>query len=428
MTPMTDSLEFPHGTTKGYAQGCRSQGACPGLYGQTCSDARTRAASDYRYGKAVAKDREVEYLKGEHEAAQQQAAKTATRPGVDRARANQERAQSTRLSAPVSAVTLEERTAELKAAVDERTAADAERRRQEAIDRGVHEDGRPFHAPAPPLPTKPVMPSAELLEAVRTGPLPRQRCAKLDGHEPHSWERDGHWYRCTGEETSSHREDREAERRRPTRERNGMTEQQRRSRGQLAAHAEQARHAIATATAENPLGLTQGGVPRNRLAPGTVLVDGQLVYRADLNAVLAAYPTGLTEPQQLAAIRQRQADPAFADRVRETATVRPSRAQPPVQQQAAVEVIASGTVPSIVEEYIRDGQVPGVSIGGTGLEGLTPAADAEQDRAFQALLRLQALIGTTDWRQVADTLTTVADSIERMAELGLAVAQVKRGS
>lgn len=66
-----------HGTTAGYEAGCRSTGGCPGADGpwaQTCSAAKTRSRSDWSYGKAVAKDREVEFLEREA-AARTEAAK-----------------------------------------------------------------------------------------------------------------------------------------------------------------------------------------------------------------------------------------------------------------------------------------------------------------------------------------------------------------
>lgn len=54
-----------HGTTQGYAAGCRSLGGCPGKdgpYGQSCMDARRRQMGEWPYTRAVANGREVELL------------------------------------------------------------------------------------------------------------------------------------------------------------------------------------------------------------------------------------------------------------------------------------------------------------------------------------------------------------------------------
>lgn len=63
-----------HGTAAGYDAGCHTAGGCPGSseeFGQTCTEAKTRSRSEFRYGKAVANGREVEYLRAErHPAAQ----------------------------------------------------------------------------------------------------------------------------------------------------------------------------------------------------------------------------------------------------------------------------------------------------------------------------------------------------------------------
>lgn len=48
------------------------------------------------------------------------------------------------------------------------------------------------------------------------------------------------------------------------------------SRGTLASHPKQRDHALATASEQHPMGLTLGGEPRKRCAPGTVLVHGVL--------------------------------------------------------------------------------------------------------------------------------------------------------
>lgn len=59
-----------HGTTLGYAAGCRSLGGCPGKdgpYGQSCMDARRRQMGEWPYARAVANGREVELLAREVE-------------------------------------------------------------------------------------------------------------------------------------------------------------------------------------------------------------------------------------------------------------------------------------------------------------------------------------------------------------------------
>lgn len=59
-----------HGTTQGYAAGCRSLGGCPGKdgpYGQSCMDARRRQMGEWPYARAVANGREVELLAREVE-------------------------------------------------------------------------------------------------------------------------------------------------------------------------------------------------------------------------------------------------------------------------------------------------------------------------------------------------------------------------
>jgi hypothetical protein len=60
-----------HGTTAGYDAGCRSLGGCPGKDGpwaQTCMTAKSRSRMEFGYSKAVAKDREVEFLQAEADA------------------------------------------------------------------------------------------------------------------------------------------------------------------------------------------------------------------------------------------------------------------------------------------------------------------------------------------------------------------------
>ncbi|MDY7542626.1 MULTISPECIES: hypothetical protein [unclassified Cryobacterium] len=48
---MIDSLDFPHGTPRGYDLGCHGRAACPGVI--TCTRARERYSGDYTYMKRV---------------------------------------------------------------------------------------------------------------------------------------------------------------------------------------------------------------------------------------------------------------------------------------------------------------------------------------------------------------------------------------
>lgn len=63
------------------------------------------------------------------------------------------------------------------------------------------------------------------------------------------------------------------------------------SQGAFASHPKQRDHALATASAEYPMGLTLAGEPRRRCAPGTVLVDGVLRRGDDAaNLLTSALP------------------------------------------------------------------------------------------------------------------------------------------
>lgn len=95
-----DLLEdsVPHGTTAGYAAGCRSLGACPGKetpYAQSCLDARRRQVGEYQYARAVAKGREVEFLQRE---AEERTSASAPSASVVKARRAQEKQQGVPLT------------------------------------------------------------------------------------------------------------------------------------------------------------------------------------------------------------------------------------------------------------------------------------------------------------------------------------------
>lgn len=82
-----------HGTTQGYAAGCRSLGGCPGKdgpYGQSCMDARRRQMGEWPYARAVANGREVELLVREVE---ERTAPPSSSPKVARAKRAQRKQQ-----------------------------------------------------------------------------------------------------------------------------------------------------------------------------------------------------------------------------------------------------------------------------------------------------------------------------------------------
>lgn len=215
------TLDFPHGTTEGYRRGCHGSGACPGGYGQTCAAARTRANADWRYSKAVGNDREVEFLEREHAAATPPA-KTAKVTAAAKQQRKQARVPEANPHEGQPAKAYENPTAEERA---------REREERRHIERGTHPDGRPFHAPEPPLPLTPTI-----------APAPA-----ATGFEVHP------------------------------RRASAQTASKRKSDGQFAAHVKQRAHALATSTPEHPLGLSLNGTPRKRAAAGTAIgADGKL--------------------------------------------------------------------------------------------------------------------------------------------------------
>lgn len=84
MLSSADRLEdgFPHGTPAGYAQGCRSNGACPSKRetGQSCKDANVRAARDSTYRALVRSGAPVSVLAQPEVEAQKPTAPPAPRP------------------------------------------------------------------------------------------------------------------------------------------------------------------------------------------------------------------------------------------------------------------------------------------------------------------------------------------------------------
>lgn len=259
---------FPHGTVAGYRQGCKSSGLCPGGYGQTCTQANVRASADWQYGKALAKDREVEFLEREWSAAN--AAGDDARPAaevsakVERAKRLQQRQQGVPLSSPLVV------------------------------------QAEPVPAP----------------EVAASG-FSRERRANM-------------------------------------------------SKGAFAAQQRQREHALATASAEHPLGLSLNGQPRKRLAAGTVLFQGRLMLREDAAAAIAAEVPrrGLTGGDLLQ---------------RAESAARP-----------------------IPEVKVRQPEAP--------VAGLKAAA-AEAER-------LSSLLTGTDWDAVAAALGRIADAVEAVRRLG----------
>lgn len=388
---------FPHGTVEGFRLGCKSEGACPTGYGQTCVRADRRRSSDWQYGKAFGKGREVEFLEREQAAAAAPAPEKA--PGRDRAKANQERAQQRRQGNDTSAATADQ------------------------VRRGVDAEERPFHAPEPPLPLEPILPDAAAFQSDHSDDL-------------------GNWEQPAYS--------------RPARERRGDTEQARRSQGQFAAHAEMREHAIRTATPEHPLGFTRDGRPAKRAAPGTVLLHGELVRRDDLNVVLRENPMGLTAAQQLAAIHARYAEDHADDGTDMTRVQNEAPAESiaealieqaqgtPVPQDEEVlehflkrgqENIQARDLPDIYEELTRGSVVASAVSERKQPEWLVTAEreqaerdaarQSDRDRAVDAMVRVQKALGTTNWGEVADAMVQVAETVEAMARLGLAIAEVK---
>lgn len=253
MTPADDmTVDYPHGTTTGYKRGCHGSGECPGGYGQTCVRASIRAASEWQYSRAVAKDREVEFL--EREAAPAE-------PPVKTAKAQRAEAQQRKnvREAPATPTGFQPDPSDRLDGWD----------RTDPTARGVHEDGRPFHAPEPPRPIEPVLGNPTT--------YPEARCPRTEAHTPHEWTRGLGAYVsedrdtwCPGRLLPAGFEvfDRNAQR--------GRSQEARRASAQASTAAQRER-ALATATPEHPLGLKLDGTPRTRPAKGTRLVDGTLV-------------------------------------------------------------------------------------------------------------------------------------------------------
>jgi hypothetical protein len=374
---MIATPDFPHGTVAGYRKGCKSEGACPTGYGQTCARADRRRASEFQYGKAFGNGREVAFLQAEEARSENPPVKSAK----VQAAAHQQRKDAHLPDAPLE--TVESRTDDIRAALAERSAADIERAR---LERDMDRAERTYRGPAVAAitETKEERHDREAQErsdrradlATPSGPptppdvdmIPHHR----RGLEDDPTAPDIRIERRPGRPLNAHpfpRADATAKAK---------------SEGQLRAHVRQREHALATASADAPYGLTLGGEPRKRAAPGTILTELGLRLTGD-------YPTTETPADRapFPPVEPPAAVQEYADE--QVATAREAA------DRIAAAIAADDTIPA-------PPTVPGATVD-------------DMELAAREADRLTAVLADTNWREVARSLGRIADALEKLRGL-----------